>query len=105
MLIMNIVLEIDDPEPNLYIRINLVPTLKFTPIFIKFSTHNKSNMLIMNIKLAIVQSARVIIGLEWLQAQNDYRLENSTQSKNMIYCFNSTLKVIKTCNQIVIPKS
>ena len=40
MLIMNIVLGI---------QANLVPVLKFAPIFMKFGTHNKSNMLIMNI--------------------------------------------------------
>ena len=33
---------------------NLVPKLKFSLIFIKFGTHNKSNMLIMNIILASV---------------------------------------------------
>ena len=33
--------------------------------------------------------------LSWLFAQNDYRLENSTHSQNMINCFNNTLKVVK----------
>ena len=49
MLIMNTVLGIDDLDPKLWIRANLVPTLKFAPIFMKFGTHNKSNMLIMNL--------------------------------------------------------
>ena len=54
MLIMNIVLGIDDLNPKLYIRANLVPTLKCAPIFKKFGTHNKSNMLVINIILATV---------------------------------------------------
>ena len=49
MLIMNTVFGIDDLDPKLWIRANLVPTLKFAPIFMKFGTHNKSNMLIMNL--------------------------------------------------------
>ena len=49
MLIMNIVLGVDYLDPKLWIRANLVPTLKFAPIFMKFGTHSKSNMLIMNI--------------------------------------------------------
>ena len=36
------------------------------PIFIEFGTHNKSNMLVMNIILASVYSACVIINPEWL---------------------------------------
>ena len=40
----------------------------------KSGTHIKSNMLIMNKLLASIQSTRVIIGSEWLYAQNDYRL-------------------------------
>ena len=52
MLIMNIVLEIDDLDPNLYIQVNLDPTQKFPPTFMKFGTHNKFDMLIMNIMLA-----------------------------------------------------
>ena len=51
---MNIVLGIDDLNPKLYIRANLVPTLKCAPIFKKFGTHNKSNMLVINIILATV---------------------------------------------------
>ena len=54
MLIMNIVLEIDDVDPNLYIQVNLDPTQKFPPTFMKFGTHNKFDMLIMNIMLASV---------------------------------------------------
>ena len=54
MLIVNIILEIDDADPKSLIRANLVPTLKFALIFMKFGTHNKPNMLIMNIILAIV---------------------------------------------------
>ena len=54
MLIMNIVLGTDDLDPKLLIRVILVPTLQFAPIFMKFSTHNKSNMLIMNLILASV---------------------------------------------------
>ena len=49
MLIMNIILGIDDLDPKFWIRANLVPTLKFAPIFMKFGTHNKSSMLIMNL--------------------------------------------------------
>ena len=49
MLIMNIVLAVDGLDPKLWIRVNLVATLKFAPIFMKFGTHNKSNMLIVNI--------------------------------------------------------
>ena len=49
MLIMNIVLGIDDLDTKLQIRANLIPTLKFAPIFMKFGTHNKLNMLIINI--------------------------------------------------------
>ena len=46
---MNTVLQIDDLDPKLWIRANLVATMKFAPIFIKFGTRNKSNMAIMNI--------------------------------------------------------
>ena len=49
MLIMNIVLGIDDLDPKLWIRENLVSTLKFALIFMKFGTYNKSNMLMKNI--------------------------------------------------------
>ena len=55
MLIMNVTFGNDYLEPRLQIRVNLVPTLKFVhPIFMKFGTQNKSNMLIMNIILASV---------------------------------------------------
>ena len=54
MVIMNIVLGIDGLDPRLQIRANLVPALKFFPIFMKFDFYNKSNMLIMNIILASV---------------------------------------------------
>ena len=53
MLIKNMVLGTDDLDPKLQIWINFVPTLKFAPKLIKFSTHNKCNMLIMNIILAM----------------------------------------------------
>ena len=52
MLIVNIVIGIDDLNPKLYIRANLVPTLKSAPIFKKFGSHNK--MLIINMMLASV---------------------------------------------------
>ena len=42
MLIRNIVLGIDDLDPKLQARANLVPTVKFASIFMKFGTHNKS---------------------------------------------------------------
>ena len=61
---MNIILGIDYLDPKLYIRANLVPTLKFTPTFFKFDTHMKLNMPIMNVILASGLSARVIIGSE-----------------------------------------
>ena len=54
MLIMNMVFGTDDLDPKLKIRANFVPTLKFAPIFMKFGTHNKWNMLIMNMILAMV---------------------------------------------------
>ena len=54
MLIMNMVLGTDDLNPKLKIRANYVPALKFAPVFTKFCTHNKWNMLIMNIILAMV---------------------------------------------------
>ena len=40
MLIMNIVLVIDNLDPKLLIRANLVPKLKCAPIFIKFGTQD-----------------------------------------------------------------
>ena len=43
-----------------------VPALKLAPTFMKCCTHSKWNMLIMNITLAMVESARVIIASEWL---------------------------------------
>ena len=51
---MNIVLRIDDLDPELKIQANLFPTLKFAPIFMKSGTHNKSNMLIMNMILTSI---------------------------------------------------
>ena len=54
MLIMNIVLGIDYPDPRLWILTNLFTTLKFVPSFVKFGTLNKSDMLLMNIILASV---------------------------------------------------
>ena len=41
MLIMNMVIGTDDLHPNLQIRTNFVPTLKFAPIFMKFGTPSK----------------------------------------------------------------
>ena len=52
MLILNMVLETDDLDLKLKIRANLVPTLKFVPIFMKFGVHNKWNMLTVNTILA-----------------------------------------------------
>ena len=54
MLIMNMVLGTDDLNPKLQIRANYVPALKFAPVFMKFCTHSKWNILIMNIILAMV---------------------------------------------------
>ena len=48
ILIMNIVIGIDDLNAKLQIRKNFAQTLKFAPIFMKFGTHNKLDMLIMN---------------------------------------------------------
>ena len=31
----------DDLDPSIWIQANVVPTLKFATIFMKFSTHNK----------------------------------------------------------------
>ena len=64
MLIMNIVLGIDDLNPKLQIRATLFAALKIAPIFMKFGTHNKSNMLIMNVILTSIQSSLMIIGSE-----------------------------------------
>ena len=47
----------------------------------EFGTHHKSNMLIMNIILAIVYTKG------WLKAQNDYGLQNLTNRQNRINCF------------------
>ena len=62
MLILNISIGIDDIDPKLQIWKNLVPKLKCASIFMKFGFHSKCNMLIVNIIIAIVWSARVIIG-------------------------------------------
>ena len=51
---MNVVPGIDGLDPKLQIRENLVLTLKFFPIFMKFRVHNKLNMVIMNIIFASV---------------------------------------------------
>ena len=40
---------LDDLDPNIWIQANVVPTLKFATIFMKFGTHNKWNVLIINI--------------------------------------------------------
>ena len=66
MLIMNIVFGTDDLDPKLWIQGNLVQTLKFAQIFMKFVTCSKLKMLIMNIILVSVWSAHTIIGSEWL---------------------------------------
>ena len=49
---------IDDLKPKLQIWANLVQTLKFAPIFIKFSTYNKANMLSINVILANLERSR-----------------------------------------------
>ena len=51
---MDIVPGIDGLDPKLQIQENLVLTLKFFPIFMKFHIHNKLNMVIRNIILADV---------------------------------------------------
>ena len=51
---MNIVPGIDALDPKLQVQENLVLTLKFFPIFMKFRIHNKLNMAIMNIIFASV---------------------------------------------------
>ena len=38
MVIMNIILGIDGLDPKLWIRANLLPTLKFAAIFMKFGS-------------------------------------------------------------------
>ena len=48
------VFEIPDLDPKLRTWANLVGKLKFSPNFIKFGTHNKPNMRIMNIIRASV---------------------------------------------------
>ena len=53
-ILINTVLGIDGLDPKLQIQANLKPTPKFFPNFMKFCTHNKSNMVIMNIILASV---------------------------------------------------
>ena len=53
-ILMNVVPGIDGLDPKLQIRENLVLTLKFFPIFMKFRVHNKLNMVIMNIIFASV---------------------------------------------------
>ena len=46
MLIMNILLGIKDPDRKLQIQGNLVSTMKFAPIFMKFGIQETSDMLI-----------------------------------------------------------
>ena len=53
MVIMNILIGADDLDQKLQTLANLVEKLKSTPIFMKFGTQNKSNMLIMNIMIGI----------------------------------------------------
>ena len=62
MLIMNTLTGIDNLDPKIINLWNLVIKLKCAPIFMKFDTHNKTNILIMNIILASVAS--MIIGSE-----------------------------------------
>ena len=59
---MNMVLGIDNFDQKLKIRANVVPTLKFASVFMKFSSRYKSNMLIINKTLTSFLDARVIIG-------------------------------------------
>ena len=61
---MNMVLGIDNFDQQLKIRANVVPTLKFASIFMKFSSRYKLNMLIINKTLTSFLGARVIIGSE-----------------------------------------
>ena len=97
ILIMNILIGIDDLDPELDSG-KCGPNLKFVPIFMKFGTHNKSSKLIMNIILPVSRALAC-----WF-AQNDYSVLNSTHSQNILNCFNTTLKVIKTWDSIVTPR-
>ena len=68
--------------------------MKFAPIFMKFGTYNKSNMLIIILIHTSVESAgvieKMIICLEWLQVA-----KFDPQQNMIINCLNITLKVIK----------
>ena len=52
MLIKSVVFGIDDLDPKLLIRANMVPKSKCASIFMKFGTYSQSNI-IMNIVLRI----------------------------------------------------
>ena len=68
--------------------------MKFAPIFMKFGTYNKSNMLIIILIHTSVESAgvieKMIICSEWLQVA-----KFDPQQNMIINCLNITLKVIK----------
>ena len=70
-LILNMILENGGSWPKLKTWVKLVPTMKFAPIFMKFGTYNKSNMLIIILIHTSVESAgvieKMIICSEWLQ--------------------------------------
>ena len=81
----------DDPKPKSWIWTNLVPTLKFARIIIRFSIHNKANMLRINIALSSLEhsrgySLRMIVGCQ-------IRFTIRTW---IISLTNTTLKVIKS---------
>ena len=48
LLIINMIFEIADGDPKLQTWADSVSKLQVAPIFMKFGTHNKSNMLIIN---------------------------------------------------------
>ena len=47
------IFEIVDLDPNIKTRTNLIAKLKFSPLFMKFDTLNKSNMLNINTLIEI----------------------------------------------------
>ena len=69
MLIMNTVLGTDDLDPKLEIWANFVPALKFAMMVMKFYTHNKWNMLIVNTHYGLERSPdywlRMIVGCKF----------------------------------------
>ena len=50
-LIINMIFEIEDLDPKLKIWANLISKLQCAQFFMKFGTHNKSSMLIINISI------------------------------------------------------